>query len=90
MRKFNKGFTNLLPLAIGMITLSAGVTLMFILPEYLIYILNTTGQFSTETISTATTQLGVVRGVGMAVIVISLIWVIIWVISGAHMAKGEA
>ena len=80
----------LLPLAIGMITLAAGVTLMFILPEYLIYILNTTGQFAASTITNATTQLGVVRGVGMAVIVISLIWIIIWMISGAGLGKGEA
>lgn len=83
MKKFNrKGLAYLLPLAIGLITLTAGVAMMYILPEYIISALNATGTFTADTITTATTKVGVVRNLGMAVIVIAIVWIIIAVISG--------
>ena len=78
----NKGLAYLLPLAIGLITLTAGVAMMYILPEYIISALNETGTFTSATITTATTKVGVVRNLGMAVIVIAIVWIIIAVISG--------
>ena len=78
----NKGLAYLLPLAIGLITLTAGVAMMYILPEYIISALNETGTFSNTTIITATAKVGVIRNLGMAVIVIAIVWIIIAVISG--------
>jgi len=93
-----------------MITLAAGVTLMFIIPEYLISLLNTTegtggllqtgecyswnttpdqcGTAETNCCEymvsyNARTKMGTVRNIGMAVIIIALVWIIIAVISGA-------
>ena len=105
----NKGLAYLLPLAIGLITLTAGVAMMFILPEFILSALNDTGEGgllqtgSCHTWNTsagqcpttaatccvdydvyynARTKLAVVRNLGMAVIVIAIVWIIIGVISG--------
>ena len=106
-RLSNKGIAYLIPIAIGMITLAAGVTLMFIIPEYLLGLIsNGTGLTSYGTCHTyntspsecgeeatncclyelqytAQTKVDTVRNIGMAVIIIALVWIIIAVISGA-------
>ena len=89
MRSRNKGMAQLVPLAIGIIVLAAGVTLMFIIPEYLIYTLNQTATFDETALETATTKVNTVRNIGMAVIIIALVWVIIAVISGAGAFGGK-
>lgn len=97
-----------MPLAIGLITLTAGVAMLFIIPEYILSALNDTGKGgllqsgecyrwnTTEgecgdeatncceylVYYNARTKLGVVRNLGMAVIVIAIVWIIIGVISG--------
>ena len=100
-----KGFGYLLPLAIGLITLVVGVTMLFIMPEFIISTMNSTGMmdigecyaYNTSagecgdlatncceymTYHNATTKVDIIRNIGMAVIIISLVWIIIAVISG--------
>lgn len=67
--------------AIGLIVLFVGVALMYMLPEYIISALNATSTFSATTVSTATTQAGQIRSLGFVVIVISVVWLLISVIS---------
>jgi beta-lactamase regulating signal transducer with metallopeptidase domain len=88
MRLSRKGFGYLLPLAIGLITLSVGLTLVYILPEYIISALNSTSAFTAATIAAAQTAVNSIRALGYVVIVISVIWVLIAVISGGK--KGGA
>ena len=75
----------MLSFVLSLITLAAGVALMYVLPEYIVSILNQTGLFTAATVATAITQVGTVRTIGFLVIIISLIWMVISVIS---MRKG--
>jgi hypothetical protein len=68
--------------AIGLVTLMVGVALMYILPEFVIATIAATGTFNATAIATARAQLTTVQGVGFAVIILSLVWLIIAVIGG--------
>ena len=109
-----KGTSQLVPVALGIITLAAGVTMLFIIPELLLSVLNETGEggllkfgdchaYNTspsqcsatvaqccilwEVHYQAQTKVDTVRNIGMAVIVIALVWIIIGVVSGAKGTK---
>jgi hypothetical protein len=83
MEKFEllKGFA-LFNVAMSVLLLCVGVALVYIVPDYVIKALNDTAVFSVSTVNTANTQLGLVRGAGFAVIIISVIWLIISVVAG--------
>jgi hypothetical protein len=68
--------------AIGLVTLMVGVSLMYILPEFVIATISATGTFNATAIALARAQTTTVQGVGFAVIVLSLVWLIIAVIGG--------
>lgn len=76
-----KKITWLIPLVTGLIGVSVGVTLMYVLPAYVISILNTTGLFNTSMVNTAYTQVQTIQAIGFLVVVISLIWLVIGMIS---------
>lgn len=61
----------------GLITLCVGIALMYILPEYIIGALNSTGTFSSSAISTATQKADQARALGFVVVVIGLVWMVI-------------
>lgn len=67
----------------SVLLLCVGVALVYILPDYVIKTLNDTAVFGVSTVNTANTQLATIRGVGFAVIVISVLWLIISVVAGA-------
>lgn len=66
---------------IGLIVLFIGVALMYMLPEYIINALNSTGTFSSSDVTTAKQKADQIRSLGFVVIVISVIWMLISVIS---------
>lgn len=70
-------------LTIGLIVLFVGVALMYMLPDYIISALNSTGVFSASDVSTANTQADSVRSLGFVVIIIAVIWLIFSVIGGS-------
>jgi hypothetical protein len=70
----------LLTFMTSLIALAVGVALVYVLPEYIIGVLNTTGLFTAATVATATTQVNTLRAIGWLVVVISLIWMVVGVI----------
>ena len=72
----------LFSVAMGILLLCVGVAMVYILPDYVIKALNDTAVFQVSTVNTANTQLATIRGVGFAVIVISVLWLIISVVAG--------
>lgn len=82
LESMRKGLTQLYGITIGLIVLFVGVALMYMLPEYIINALNSTGVFSAATVSTATAQANSIRSLGFVVIVISVVWILFSVIGG--------
>jgi membrane-anchored glycerophosphoryl diester phosphodiesterase (GDPDase) len=76
----SKGVTQLYGITIGLIVLFVGVALMYMLPEYIIGALNSTGVFTAAQVSTALAQAGQVRSLGFVVIIISVIWIVFSVV----------
>ena len=75
-----KGISWLIPVATGAVGVIVGVTLMYLIPPYLIDVLNQTGLFTD--VSAANTAIAAIQGLGFFVVVISMIWLVIGVISG--------
>lgn len=71
----------MVPIATGLIAVAVGIALMYMLPQYIISILNSTGLFSAAQVSTANAQIATVQALGFLVIIIGLLWVVIGVIS---------
>jgi len=67
---------------VGLIILFCGVALMYMLPEYIINTLNSTGVFATGDVTTATTKAGQVRSLGFVVIIIAVVFMIFSVMGG--------
>jgi hypothetical protein len=72
----------LFQIAMSVLLLCIGVALMYIIPDYVIKALNDTAVFATATVTTANTQLATVRSAGFAVVIISVIWLIVSVVTG--------
>lgn len=81
MKSLLKG-ANMFTFAIGLVLITMGVTFMYILPPYIISVLNGTGIFTDASLASATTAIGQVQGVGFAVIMIGLVFMIVSVVSG--------
>ena len=60
---------------------------MYMLPEYIISALNSTGTFEAADVTTATEKADQIRAVGFVVVVISVVWMLISVISGGAKAS---
>ncbi len=85
--KFNEvGVTNMVNqlygLTIGLIVLFVGVALMYMLPDYIINALNSTGVFEQADVTQANTQADSIRSLGFVVIIIAVVWLIFSVIGG--------
>ncbi len=77
----------LIPLVTGLIGVAVGITLMYLLPTYVISILNTTGIFTNDSVVAANTAVTGIQAIGFLVTMISLIWVIIGVVSAGGKGK---
>ena len=75
--------------AIGIIMIVLGVTFLYILPDYVVKVLNDSAVFSTATVNEANSKIATVRGVGFAVIVIGVIWLIIQMVAGVGGTRGK-
>lgn len=85
-----KGIAWLFPLTIGIILLSVGVALMYILPAYIIGALNETAVFNSTLVATAESKVSTVQSLAMVVIIIGMVWVLIGIVGGARgVTKGE-
>jgi len=82
-----KGVAWLFPIAVGIILLAVGVTLMYLLPAYITSALNETGVFDETLITTAQSKVQTVQGIAMVVIIIGLIWIVIGVVGGARKGR---
>jgi len=54
---------------------------MYVLPQYIVGVLNQTGLFSASQISTANTNVGTVQAIGFLITVIGLLWIVIGIVS---------
>ena len=70
----------LLSFITSLIGLAVGVMLVYILPEYILGILNDTALFTTTTVDAAQDAVNTVRAIGWLVVVISLIWMVVSVL----------
>ena len=69
---------------IGLVVTMVGVTLMYILPGYVIGVLTATTTFNATDLATARTAVGQAQGLGFAVVLFGLIWTMISVIAGGQ------
>lgn len=76
-----KHIKELVAVATGLIAVSAGIALMYVLPQYIIGILNQTGLFAAAQITTANTNVATIQALGLLVTIIGLLWIVIGVIS---------
>lgn len=79
----SKGINWLVPIATGLIGVAAGVALLYLLPEYLLTVLNDTALFAAATTTEAQTAIDSIQALGFFVVVISMIWLVIGVISAS-------
>lgn len=69
-------------LVIGLVLLAVGITFLYILPEFIITTLNDTSSFDSDALATALTKISTIRGVGFAVIIIGIVWLIVSQVAG--------
>lgn len=73
---------NLYSFAISIILVSVGVVFIYLLPPYIINTLGNSTVFAAGDIATANARLGQVQGVGFAVIILGLIFMLVSVVGG--------
>jgi hypothetical protein len=76
-----KHIKELVAIATGLIAVAAGIALMYVLPQYIVSILNSTGLFTAAQITTANTSVATIQALGFLVVIIGLLWIVIGVIS---------
>lgn len=83
-----KGVHWLIPITTGLIGVTTGLVLMYLLPPYILETLNSTGIFTNQTgVTTARTRMDNITALGFLIVVISMIWIVIGVISSARKGK---
>jgi multisubunit Na+/H+ antiporter MnhB subunit len=71
----------LVPIATGAIAVCAAVALLYVLPPYIISILNQTALFTAAQVAAATAAVTTVTAICFLVMVIGLLWVVIGIVS---------
>jgi hypothetical protein len=84
----NRKIQWLVPIATGLIAVAAGVALMYLLPPYIVSILNSTALFTAAQVALATTAITTITALGFLVIVIGMLWIVIGIVSGGS-GKGK-
>ena len=84
----NKNIQWLVPIATGTIAVAAGTALLYLLPPYIVSILNATALFTAAQVASATSAITTVIAVGFLIIIIVLMWVIIGIVSSGS-GKGK-
>ena len=84
----NKNIQWLVPIATGTIAVAAGTALLYLLPPYIVSILNATALFTAAQVASATSAITTVIAVGFLIIIIGLMWVIIGIVSSGS-GKGK-
>ena len=78
----------LVPIATGAIAVCAAVALMYVLPPYIISILNSTALFTAAQVAAATAAVTTVTAIAFLVVIIGLLWVVIGIVSSQDKGKG--
>jgi len=84
----NKNISWLVPIATGCIAVAAGVALLYLLPPYIVSILNATALFTAAQVAAATAAITTITALSFLVIVIGLLWVVIGIVSSGA-GKGK-
>lgn len=84
----NRNVHWLVPIVTGLIAVSAGVALMYVLPPYIVSILNQTGLFTSAQITAANSAIQTVQALGFLVVVIGLLWIVIGIVSASGKKGG--
>jgi type IV secretory pathway component VirB8 len=77
----NKNIDWLVPIATGTIAVAAGVALLYLLPPYIVSILNQTALFTVAQVAAATAAITTITALSFLVIVIGMLWVVIGIVS---------
>lgn len=77
----NKNISWLVPIATGTIAVAAGVALLYLLPPYIVSILNATALFTAAQVAAATAAITTITALSFLVIVIGMLWVVIGIVS---------
>lgn len=71
----------LLEIVTGLIGVSVGVALMYLLPPYIIGILNNTGLFTAAAVTSANNAVTTILAIGFLITIIGLFWVVLGIVS---------
>lgn len=74
----------IVPIVTGLIAVTAGIALMYMLPPYIISILNSTGLFAAADVTAASAAVTTVLALGFLIVVIGLLWIVIGVVSSSR------
>lgn len=90
-KEFNETYKVLwlLEIVTGLIGVAVGVALMYLLPTYIIGILNNTGLFAAASVTAASTAITTIQAIGFLITVIGLFWVVLGIVSFVRTAGGN-
>lgn len=81
MLKGTKKIHWIVPIATGCIAVTAAVALMYMLPPYIVALLNNTGLFAAADVAAASAAVTTVLAICFLIIVIGLLWIVIGIVS---------